>query len=560
MVTFKLWSKMILTLSILPLLMGSLMIHKNYSIMISFCFMSLTSTNLEMFLIFDYISMLFSATVLIISSMVLWFSEEYMAEEKHPYRFNYLVLLFILSMILLIMSPNLMSILLGWDGLGLVSYCLVIYYQNSRSMNAGMITILSNRIGDVMILVAISLSLSFGSWDILSMNILLDNPIPLFLIMIAAMTKSAQIPFSAWLPAAMAAPTPVSALVHSSTLVTAGVFLLIRFHNMMNHKIFLILLISSTLTMFMAGLSATMEMDMKKIIALSTLSQLAIMMLALALSLWKLAYFHMITHALFKALMFLCAGFAIHNMKNNQDMRKMSIILTSSPTISTCMMISSITLMGLPFSSAFYSKDLILETLFLSQINQMILIMTLISFGLTTMYSFRLTLMTLWFNNLGPKTTMISETQKMIIPISTLTLTSIFIGAAMNWILLDTPLTLPMPISTKITSILLILLGALLANYLWTTKPLSSPNPKLHKNFSGNMWFLTTLTPRPMLKALQPLTLIKTFELGWNELNGPQGTHQMIKNLSHSISNTQKLNSLTMISIPLILTIMLMTL
>nr|YP_214895.1 NADH dehydrogenase subunit 5 [Centruroides limpidus]AAV53589.1 NADH dehydrogenase subunit 5 [Centruroides limpidus] len=557
--TFKLWSKMILSISMIPLIMGSFMLYKNFTILLSFCFISLASTNLEMILIMDYISMMFSTTVLIISSMVLWFSEEYMAEEKYPLRFNYLVLLFILSMIMLITSPNLMSILLGWDGLGLVSYCLVIYYQNPRSLNAGTITILSNRIGDVMILMAISLSLSFGSWDILSMNTLLSDPIPLSLIMIAAMTKSAQIPFSAWLPAAMAAPTPVSALVHSSTLVTAGVFLLIRFHNMMNYKIFLILLISSTLTMFMAGLSATMEMDMKKIIALSTLSQLAIMMLALSLSLWKLAYFHMITHALFKALMFLCAGFAIHNMKNNQDMRKMSLLLSSSPTISTCMMISSITLMGLPFSSAFYSKDLILETLISSQINQTILIITLISFGLTTMYSFRLTLMTLWFNNLGPKTTSISETQKMTTPIITLTTTSIFIGAMMNWTLLDTPSSLPMPIIMKTTSTILILLGGLLSITLWTTKPTSAPNPKLYKSFSGNMWFLPIISPHPTLSLLPPLATIKTFESGWNELTGPQGTHQTVKTLSLTISNTQKFNTLMMISTSLLMILLVIT-
>nr|YP_009164820.1 NADH dehydrogenase subunit 5 [Tityus serrulatus]AKU46796.1 NADH dehydrogenase subunit 5 [Tityus serrulatus] len=526
---FKIWSKTLLITSLFSFLISHKMIQDNISIIFSFSFSSIISTNMEMIIILDYISLLFLSTVLLISSMVIWFSMEYMEEDPSPNRFLILVLLFIFSMLMLILSPNLMSILLGWDGLGLISYCLVIYYQNPRSFNAGMITVLSNRIGDVFILSAIGLSLNFGSWNILSMNLLSKDMIPLFLIMIAAMTKSAQIPFSAWLPEAMAAPTPVSALVHSSTLVTAGVFLMIRFHNTLSSKLSTFLLISSTMTMLMAGLSATLEMDLKKIIALSTLSQLAIMMTALSLNMWKLAYFHMLTHALFKALMFLCAGFVIHSTMNNQDMRKIKIPLFPSPIISMAMMTASITLMGLPFSSAFYSKDMILENTFMEPLNSQLLFLLIISFTFTIMYSFRLTFTIFWSSEQGNKNSFLKETKMMYSPILTLTIFSILAGASLSWIFMDTPLYSPLPLQLKIMSNNIIIMGLLLTICLWILIKSNSLSTNMTINYMMNMWFLSKITSPPILKLLKPLEKSKVLESGWNETSGPQGLHNIIK-------------------------------
>lgn len=266
---------------------------------------------------FDSIALFFLFAVLFISRNVVLYSCSYIGSDFNADRFIYLVFAFVVSIMLLITSPNIVRILLGWDGLGLVSYCLVIYYPTHKSNRAGMLTVLRNRVGDVCILLVIAYFASVGdyvfyTWSLSNINILSNSFYLTILITLGAMTKSAQIPFSAWLPAAMAAPTPVSALVHSSTLVTAGVYLLIRFGGALDDNGTFILLFLSSITMFISGLAANFEYDLKKIIALSTLSQLGVMMFSISLGLHTLAFFHLITHALFKALLFLCAGTIIH--------------------------------------------------------------------------------------------------------------------------------------------------------------------------------------------------------------------------------------------------------
>jgi NADH-ubiquinone oxidoreductase chain 5 len=213
-----------------------------------------------------------------------------------------------------------------------------------------------------------------------------------FLIILAAITKSAQIPFSSWLPAAIAAPTPVSALVHSSTLVTAGVYLLIRFNILiMESGARSFLLLIGGLTIFIAGLSANFEFDLKKIIALSTLRQLGLIIRILAIGFPKLAFFHLLTHALFKALLFMCAGVVIHNIKNSQDIRDMGSLVKFMPFTSICLNVANLALCGMPFLAGFYSKDLILESVLLSNLNLFSFFIYFFSTGLTVCYSFRLT-------------------------------------------------------------------------------------------------------------------------------------------------------------------------
>ena len=354
------------------------------------------STQIIVIFILDYISLSFIRLVRIISGRVFLFSVSYISVEKYHSRFLILVIIFIFSIFLLILSPNLIRLLLGWDGLGVTSYLLVVFYQRNKSWNAGILTALTNRIGDVGLLVGLSLMLSYGHWNYgpMSYNNSIDNLFLIFIIIVSACTKRAQIPFSAWLPAAIAAPTPVSSLVHSSTLVTAGVYLLIRFNNIFKDCFYLnILFIVRVLTMLIAGMRAIFEDDIKKIIALSTLRQLGVMIIILGLHRPVLAYYHLILHAYFKAMLFICAGCTIHLIKDYQDIRLMSIGYTRISFILGIMLVCNLSLCGIPFIRGFYSKDIILEYILMGRGSILIIFLILLATMLTFAYSMRLTLM-----------------------------------------------------------------------------------------------------------------------------------------------------------------------
>jgi len=344
-----------------------------------------------MLLIFDWIRFSFCSVVILISSVVILYITYYIKIDSIRIKFILTVFLFVFSIILLIFRPNFIRILLGWDGLGLVSYCLVIYYENNKSSSAGILTIFSNRVGDIFILLSISIVLGIGRTSIFFLEIAyLDFNVKLifYLIILAAITKRAQIPFSAWLPAAIAAPTPVSSLVHSSTLVTAGVYLLIRFYNIFDLKY--ILFFISLFTIIISGVGAIFEVDLKKIIALSTLRQLGIIIITLSFGLIEMSFFHLLSHALFKSLLFLCAGAYIHSLGDFQDSRLRSHLWVIRPIISFFFVVSSLSLCGFPFITGFYSKDLILEFFFISNSNFFVIILTILSILSTFLYSIRL--------------------------------------------------------------------------------------------------------------------------------------------------------------------------
>nr|ALO76196.1 NADH deshydrogenase subunit 5 [Dictyoptera aurora] len=436
----------------------------DFSLMIEYELISLNSSLVFCSLLFDWISLLFMSFVMFISAMVIYYSMDYMEGDLNLNRFIMLIVLFVLSMMILIISPNLISILLGWDGLGLVSYCLVIYYQNSKSFNSGMITVLSNRVGDVALLICIAWTFNYGSWNLLFYLDYMKGDLCLniigMLIMVAAMTKSAQFPFSAWLPAAMAAPTPVSSLVHSSTLVTAGVYLLIRFSGALSVSMMTVLLILSSLTMFMAGLGANFEFDLKKIIALSTLSQLGLMMSILALGDCTLAFFHLLMHALFKALLFMCAGAMIHNLNDCQDIRYMGSMINFIPLTSCFFVISNGALCGLPFLAGFYSKDLMLEFMSMNYFNLYIYFIFYLSTGLTFLYSLRLTYYSM-FSSLNTLSCLFISDSSLIMlkGMGGLIIFVIMGGSMISWIMFPSPYFICLPLSMKLMVLLVVIIG-----------------------------------------------------------------------------------------------------
>nr|YP_008378748.1 NADH dehydrogenase subunit 5 [Brachycybe lecontii]AFR77045.1 NADH dehydrogenase subunit 5 [Brachycybe lecontii] len=377
-------------------------LEMDFIVFIEWSMLNFNSLLMSVIFLFDWMSMLFICVVLIISGCVMMYSLVYMEEDKSLIRFLMLVMLFIFSMLLLIISPSFIGLLLGWDGLGLVSYCLVIYYSNSKSSSAGMLTILTNRVGDAGLMMSIAFLFSNGSWWLLEVNLTEDIILWMVLVflLLASFTKSAQIPFSAWLPAAMAAPTPVSALVHSSTLVTAGVYLLIRFYSVYSNMFYIknLIMLLALFTMFCAGIMAVYEYDFKKIIALSTLSQLGLMMFVLGMGYPDLCFFHLVMHALFKALIFLCAGKVIHESGGVQDIRYLGGMFYFSPLMAVMFMLANGALCGFPFLAGFYSKDLILESFMYFDLNFLKVLLLVLSVILTCVYSMRVMLFVLLGN------------------------------------------------------------------------------------------------------------------------------------------------------------------
>nr|YP_011033016.1 NADH dehydrogenase subunit 5 [Pardosa pseudoannulata]WRI06651.1 NADH dehydrogenase subunit 5 [Pardosa pseudoannulata] len=407
------------------------MMINNTFIYISIPLINLNIINIPFSFIMDWISCLFLSTVLMISSMILMFSMYYIPKKEHK-KFSLMLIMFVLSMIILIISNNMFLVLLGWDMLGLSSYILVIYYQNNSSSGSGSITLLSNRIGDIFILLSIGMMLFNSMWE-LNMN----ESFPLIImimLMLTSCTKSAQFPFSAWLPMAMSAPTPISALVHSSTLVTAGVFLMIRISSNSHPTMMYLTMIISSMTALYAGLSANWEQDLKKIIALSTLSQMAMMMFAISIMSPYLAYFHMIIHAFFKSLMFMCAGIMIHET-SYQDMRMMSINTTSMPLVTTILWLTNAALMGLPFTSGFFSKDMIIEKMISSKMECILTLIMISSIGMTASYSIRMMFLSNKFSikskpDLNNHSSMFSN-----IPILIMSPMAILMGSLLLWTL-----------------------------------------------------------------------------------------------------------------------------
>uniref|UniRef100_A0AAU7LKM8 NADH-ubiquinone oxidoreductase chain 5 n=1 Tax=Syrbatus sp. 1 RRMO-2024a TaxID=3154167 RepID=A0AAU7LKM8_9COLE len=514
---------MFFLLSLIMFMMSLNFMINEKVLMLEFMILKLNSNNFIFLMLMDWISLLFMGFVMLISSMIILYSKEYMNKDENMNRFMLLLLLFVISMILLILSPNLISIMLGWDGLGVISYCLVIYYQNNKSSNAGMLTILFNHIGDIALMMMISWMMNYGSWSILYFEKIELQFIFMFMI-VASLSKSAQIPFSYWLPMAMAAPTPISSLVHSSTLVTAGVYLLIRFSENFNKNLMLLIFIISLMTMFMASLSANFEYDLKKIIAFSTLSQLGFMMSILSLKEINLVIFHLLMHSLFKAVLFMCAGSMIHNLLNFQDIRYMGSLYKFMPFTCSIFIISSLSLCGLPFMSGFYSKDLMLEFISMNYLNMYMYMIYYISMGLTVSYSFRM----FYYLILSEKNiilTKIWESSFMLMSMLLMILLIIMGGSIFMWIMFKTPYFMCLTFFMKMKIFFFMFIGVLVSYEYWNFQM----NYKLKffkmKNFNLfmlNMFNLSFTTLSMNLFILKISMNYLKIEYEWMEYLGGQ--------------------------------------
>jgi len=497
--------------------------------------LSLFGLDINLPIILDPIGLLFRFIVLFISINVVNFAHYYIIGEIYMKRFIHLVILFVLSINFLIYIPHLIGLLLGWDGLGIVSFVLVIYYQNSKSLAAGIITALRNRVGDVMLLLRIGWRLNQGHWQVLNININSYRVFIVFSIIVAAITKRAQIPFSRWLPAAIAAPTPVRALVHSSTLVTAGVFLLIRFYPYLSKILWFneIILVIASITIFIAGVSALVERDIKKIVALSTLSQLGVIMSAIGLGFPFLAYFHIVTHALFKALLFVCVGTLINLHHHSQDLRVIGNLSIQMPLTITCLNIANMALCGLPFLSGFYSKDLIIEIILFRSYRYIVIIIFILATIITAAYSIRLIFTGLISINMGISIQYVEDnTTSNTYPIIILRLGAIFGGCLINWMILR-PLNEPvLSFTFKLIAFFVTILGGLIIRYVIIFNKSISYNLHLLNDRRAMMWFMVPIFTQIILKL--PIKLgsysLKIMDQGWVERFGAQGIFLWLKN------------------------------
>nr|YP_008992967.1 NADH dehydrogenase subunit 5 [Leptobelus gazella]AEE89605.1 NADH dehydrogenase subunit 5 [Leptobelus gazella] len=481
------WFIFLVLMSIFSFYLGLIFILTKFCIFFEYKFLYINSLVFYYVVILDWSSTLFISVVLFISSMVIMYSSFYMGYgSMSSNRFMYLVLLFILSMILMIISPNMISILLGWDGLGLVSYCLVVYYSSVNSNLSGMITCLTNRLGDIGILIGIGWMMSFGSWNFIFYNYCLDNNI-LLLLIFSSFTKSAQVPFSCWLPAAMAAPTPVSALVHSSTLVTAGLYLVMRFFsNLCVFNYFFILV--GLFTMIFSSFCANFEFDLKKIIAFSTLSQLGLMMSSIFMGLMDYSFYHLLTHAMFKSLLFLCSGIYIYYYLDNQDIRFMGGCCSFLPLSTCCFNISNMALCGIPFMSGFYSKDMIIENYVFMGFNYLICFSFYLSLGMTCCYSIRLMYYSLLGSlNFVPINCEKDEFNYMGLSVMVMTIMSVVFGCMLNWLINLDMVWLFLPMDLKLMSLVFIFCG------FWLGMEFNSFSYSVFFDyyfFNNNMWFM----------------------------------------------------------------------
>lgn len=472
-----------------------------------------SSSKITLLFIFDFMRCFFCRVVTLISGRVLLFSSSYIEGDKFRHRFTLIVLRFVISIMLLIFSPRLLSLLLGWDGLGVTSYLLVCYYSSEKRFNARMLTAITNRIGDVLILLFIALNTTPGMFNYRLVRFEADGAyFFIWILAVAAITKRAQIPFSAWLPAAMAAPTPVSALVHSSTLVTAGIYLLIRLNYLLS-DITCVLIWLGLLTIFISGFAALIELDIKKIIALSTLSQLGVMMFTIGAGEPLLCWFHLISHAYFKAMLFIGAGSIIHSIRDYQDLRKIGSWFINNQFTGRIFLVGSIRLCGLPFLRGFYSKDSILEQYLIAESSILIIFFTLIATFSSVGYSIRI--FTLLFKNSSLREASSREAiglRRLNLGPIYLTMFSILGG----WILFrfSNPLLIvELPMWIKI----LVLRGVVLTCLFFFRVPISTSPSSSVLSGLHQMWFLPLIIRpgRVNLGLNLSKTLSKVQEAAW---------------------------------------------